>query len=236
MRVMRRRVLVVDDDPFAAELAADHLEVGGFEVEIAGDGRTALARLSTDPPDVCVLDIDLPGLDGLSVLSTLRRDRQDVGVVMLTAKGEEHDRIRGLRLGADDYLGKPFSPGELVARVESLLRRLRPRSVPTVHGDGLQVDLDRRLVTVDGGEVELTRTEFDLLAYLVTSPRRVVSRGELMSNVWGYPAGWDGPAATLTEHVRRLRVKVPVARITTVRGVGYRYDPPSIAPTPRPTP
>jgi DNA-binding response OmpR family regulator len=216
-------VLVVDDDPFACDLLVDQLEVAGYDAVAVKDGRKALESLRRDPPDVCVLDIDLPGLDGLSILQHLRTSGMDLGVIMLTGRAGELDRVRGLRSGADDYLGKPFLPAELVARVEALVRRLRGSSDGTVRLGDLELDHGGRSVRWRGADVELTRTEFDLLAELARTPGRVVSRADLLVQVWDLPPEWKADA-TLTEHVHRVRSKLPGIAISTVRGVGYRLD------------
>ncbi|MDK1476807.1 response regulator transcription factor [Streptomyces sp. 549] len=222
-----RRVLVVDDDPTVREVVAGYLERAGFTVDHADDGPAALTRAQASPPDLVVLDLMLPGLDGLQVCRRLRA-AGPVPVVMLTARGAEEDRITGLEVGADDYVTKPFSPRELVLRVESVLRRTGapPAAGPRLRGGGLVVDPAARTATGPGGRLALTVREFDLLAHFLRHPGRAFTREELMSAVWG----WDfGDLSTVTVHVRRLRHKVerdparPVL-ITTVWGVGYRFD------------
>ncbi|GAA2746531.1 response regulator transcription factor [Kitasatospora cinereorecta] len=228
------RILVIDDDPTVSEVVAGYLTRAGHRVDRAADGRHGLAAARAHRPDLLVLDLMLPGLDGLQILRALRADRAaaDLPVVMLTAKGDEADRILGLELGADDYVTKPFSPRELVLRIESVLRRSRAAKPaagpdgPVVSGD-LALDPQARRAHRQGRELLLTLREFDLLAFLLRNPGTVFSRQELMERVWG----WDfGDLSTVTVHIRRLREKIeddPAAPqlINTVWGVGYRYDP-----------
>lgn len=224
------RVLVVEDDPSVAEVVGRYLERDGFVVSGASDGREALGRAVAAAPGLVVLDLSLPGLDGLEVLRRLRA-LAPVPVVILTARGEESDRVQGLELGADDYVVKPFSPRELVARVRAVLRRTSGSGasggLPDVLRAGeLEVDPRAREVRVNGRPVALTAREFDLLVFLMTRRGRVCSREELLEQLWGVR---HGDNATLTVHVRRLREKIeddPSApqRITTVWGVGYRFD------------
>ncbi|MBB5956383.1 DNA-binding response OmpR family regulator [Saccharothrix tamanrassetensis] len=222
------RVLVVDDDVTVRDVVRRYLELAGHQVELAGDGEQALRRIAEQEPDLVVLDLMLPGVDGLEVCRRLRA-RSAVPVVMLTALGEEEDRIAGLRLGADDYVTKPFSPRELALRVTSVLRRSRVPAERTgaelVDGD-LRVDVGARAVWLGGRELPLTAREFDLLVFFLSHRGKAFSRTELLSRVWG----WEfGDQSTVTVHVRRLREKVEVdsarpVRIATVWGVGYRYD------------
>ncbi len=222
------RILVVEDDPTVADVVTRYLAREGFEVTAVGDGALALERTETAPPDLVVLDLMLPGVDGLEVCRQLR-ERGSTPIVMLTARGEEEDRVVGLELGADDYVAKPFSPRELTARVKAVLRRSGPTAPATseiVLGD-LRVDPSSREVRVRGALVELTAREFDLLAFLAAHPRTVFRREELLDHVWGWSYG---DASTVTVHVRRLREKIEVdpsspRRIVTVWGVGYRLDP-----------
>jgi DNA-binding response OmpR family regulator len=226
-------VLVVDDEPMVREVVARYLQVDGFDVHEAADGDAALAWLDGHRPALVVLDVMLPGTDGLSVLRRLRATG-DTPVILLTARAEEVDRIVGLELGADDYVVKPFSPRELAARVRTVLRRTRPPApVPgaaTVHRHGaLEVDVRTRDVTVAGRPVQLTPREFDLLAFLLSSPRQVFSRRQLLAQVWDSAPEYQD-AATVTVHVGRLRQKLerdPVNPrwITTSWGVGYRFEP-----------
>jgi DNA-binding response OmpR family regulator len=226
------RVLVVDDDPTVAEVVSGYLDRAGYAVDRAADGPEALARAAAAWPDLVVLDLMLPGMDGLEVCARLR-ERGPVPVIMLTARGDEDDRIQGLELGADDYVTKPFSPRELVLRVESVLRRGNRTPEPgparaggTLRAAGLTLDPAARRAANGGTELALTLREFDLLAYFMRHPGLVTSREDLMREVWG----WDfGDLSTVTVHVRRLRGKVEgdPARprlITTVWGVGYRFD------------
>lgn len=220
----RLRCVVVEDDPFAADLITEHLDMAGFDVRVLSDGRDALSAMLEAPPDICVLDIDVPALDGLSILQNLRSNRVETGVIMVTGRADELDRVRGLRMGADDYLGKPFLPAELVARVEALARRLRGPLDETVEVGSLRLDVGARSATWREERVELTKTEFDLLTELARSPGKVLTRGHLLNQVWNLPAEWKADA-TLTEHIYRLRNKLKGIAIVAVRGVGYRLDP-----------
>jgi DNA-binding response OmpR family regulator len=226
------RVLVVDDDPTVSEVVARYLERDGYVVETVADGRTALDRALAEPPDLVVLDLMLPGIDGLEVCRRLRA-LAPVPIVILTARGQENDRIVGLDLGADDYVAKPFSTKELVARVRAVLRRARGPlapsgpDAPSVYTDGdLEVEVAARQARLAGAVVSLTAREFELLAFLVRHPGRAFRRDELLEGVWGYRYG---DTSTVTVHVRRLREKIepdpstPV-RIATVWGVGYRWE------------
>ena len=223
-------VLLVDDDATVSDVVRRYLEREGLLVEVLADGRAALDSALADPPDIVVLDLMLPGLSGLEVCRRLRATSA-VPIVMLTALGEESDRVLGLELGADDYVTKPFSPRELTLRVLSVLRRGREpaprpaRPVLLVDG-GLTVDVAARVATADGRELALTVREFDLLAFLLAHPRQAFTRGELLEQVWGWTFG---DQSTVTVHVRRLREKLTSggtdARVATVWGVGYRYDP-----------
>jgi DNA-binding response OmpR family regulator len=225
------RVLVVDDDPTVAEVVAAYLERAGFVVNHAPDGPSALALAARMSPDLVVLDLMLPGIDGLEVCRRLRARTGDLPVVMLTALGEECDRVLGLEVGADDYLTKPFSPRELVLRVQSVLRRSNGRQPPPVAGrlrDGdLDVDLTAHTATRNGRPLGLTGREFDLLAFFLAHPGAAFSRTELMRQVWGWSFG---DQSTVTVHVRRLREKVETdpanpQRLLTVWGFGYRWQP-----------
>ena len=225
----RGHVLVVDDEPMVREVVTAYLERDGLRVTSAADGVTALRMLDTARPDLVVLDLMLPHVDGLSVLAHLRRTA-DLPVIVLTARGEEPDRVLGLELGADDYVVKPFSPRELVARVRSVLRRTQPApsAARIVHGD-LVIDGASREVSVAAQPVVLTAREFDLLAFLAASPRQVFSRGELLEQVWDSSAEYQDPS-TVTVHIRRLRHKLEPEpdeprHLVNVWGVGYRFDP-----------
>jgi two-component system phosphate regulon response regulator PhoB len=223
-----QRVLVVDDEPDIAGLVAYHLAKAGYRVTTAGDGSEALARARAERPDLVVLDLLLPGRSGLEVLADLRRgeETRHMGVILLTARKEEQDRIAGLELGADDYLAKPFSPQELVLRVGAVLRRLA--AVPVAAGgiltsSGVRLDPAAHRVTVDDVEVELTATEFKLLRLLMERSGRVQARTDLLETVW--QAQPDIQTRTVDMHVQRLRTKLGSAGecIETVRGVGYRF-------------
>jgi DNA-binding response OmpR family regulator len=225
-----RSVLVVDDDPTVSDVVSRYLERAGYRVTRARDGSAALTEFHRSLPDLVVLDLMLPGIDGLEVCRRLRQQAAQVPVIMLTALGEEADRVLGLQLGADDYVTKPFSPRELVLRVQSVLRRVAataPAAAATVLADGdLVLDPARRVVHRGGQELVLTVREFDLLAYLMRHPGRAFRRAELLEGVWGWTFG---DQSTVTVHVRRLREKVeedPAVprRIVTVWGVGYRYE------------
>ncbi len=224
------RVLVIDDDPTVSEVVSRYLTHAGYEVDVQSDGAVALQAALDAPPDLVVLDLMLPGLEGLEVFRRLR-EVAPVPVVMLTALGEEADRLVGLELGADDYVTKPFSPRELVLRVQSVLRRAAGPLIPTVatvltDGD-LQVDVAAHQVRRDGVPLGLTVREYDLLVFLLQNPRKAFSREELLKQVWG----WEyADHSTVTVHVRRLREKVEPdprnpTRVVTVFGVGYRYEP-----------
>lgn len=223
---------MVDDDPTVSDVVRRYLEQAGCRVRLVGDGSAALAAVAAEQPDLVLLDLMMPGIDGLEVCRRLRRDRPDLPIVMLTALGEETDRVLGLEVGADDYVTKPFSPRELVLRVRSVLRRaagpVADPAEPSVLTDGgLVADTARRVARLDGRAVALTVREFDLLAFLLRHPGRVWSRAELLDRVWGWQIG---DQSTVTVHVRRLREKIESdpaepRRILTVWGVGYRYEP-----------
>jgi two-component system response regulator ResD len=224
-------VLVVEDEPTIADVVSRYLARAGYATRAVGDGLEAVAAVAARRPDLIVLDIMLPGIDGLEVMRRVRADGgRPVGVILLTAKGEEHDRIAGLRLGADDYVAKPFSPAELVARVDAVLRRTQPSDgdePPLVSGD-LRIDPAARRVHRRGREVQLTQREFDLLLHFARHPGRVFTREQLMDAVWQFAYYTD--TATVTVHVRRLRAKLeddPAAPrwLQTVWGVGYRFQP-----------
>jgi len=224
---MGQRVLVVDDDPTVSDVVRRYLERAGIDVTLAADGPAALAAFAAERPDLVVLDLMLPGIDGLEVCRRMRAEDPDVPVVMLTALGEESDRVTGLELGADDYVTKPFSPRELVLRVQSVLRRVaRPPAPPETLTDGdLVVDVARRVAHRGGEPLALTVREFDLLVFLMRNPGRAFTRAQLLEAVWGWTFG---DQSTVTVHVRRLREKVEhdpadPKRILTVWGVGYRY-------------
>jgi two-component system response regulator ResD len=226
----RRMVLVVDDEPTIAEIVARYLERAGYATETAPDGLEALRLNVERRPDLIVLDLMLPGLGGLEVLRRLRESDAHTPVILLTAKGEQHDKLVGLKSGADDYVVKPFSPGELVARVDAVLRRVLPSGADAepLRFDGLEIDARARRVTVAGEETPLSVREFDLLEFLASHPGQVFSREQLMDRVWE-PA-FQGDPGTVTVHVRRLRTKIEPNPerprfIQTVWGVGYRFQP-----------
>ncbi|MER7463011.1 response regulator transcription factor [Streptomyces sp. NPDC097981] len=236
-------ILVVDDDPTVSEVVAGYLDRAGFAVRRAADGPAALRAAEEQRPDLMVLDLMLPGMDGLEVCRRLRAMEGGPGrggaqagtppvpVIMLTARGDEDDRILGLEVGADDYVTKPFSPRELVLRVQSVLRRAvpaAPAAGPRLAAAGLSLDPAARRVSKDGSELALTLREFDLLAYFLRHPGEVCDRERLMREVWG----WDfGDLSTVTVHIRRLRGKIEddpgsPRLIQTVWGAGYRFDAP----------
>jgi DNA-binding response OmpR family regulator len=224
------RVLVVDDDPTVSDVVRRYLEQDGCQVRLVGDGLAALAAVSIEVPDIVVLDLMMPGMDGLEVCRRLRHETPDLPVVMLTALGEESDRVMGLEVGADDYVTKPFSPRELVLRIRSVLRRTvgpvaSPAAAVLVDGD-LTADTGRRIARLGGRPLPLTVREFELLVFLMRHPARAWSRAELLDQVWGWQFG---DHSTVTVHVRRLREKIesdPASprRILTAWGVGYRYE------------
>jgi DNA-binding response OmpR family regulator len=228
---VRGSVLVVDDEPTIAEVVARYLERAGYRTQVAADGVQALAAVADNRPDLVVLDLMLPGIDGLEVMRRLREQGpEQIATILLTAKGEESDRVVGLRLGADDYVVKPFSPAELVARVDAVLRRIDTsptRSEPLQCSD-LTIDPAARRVHVRGQEAQLTQREFDVLLFLARHPGQVFSRNQLMDAVWQYSFYSD--TSTVTVHIRRLRAKIEVdpaqpRHIETVWGVGYRFAP-----------
>ncbi len=234
----RSRVLVVDDDDGVRTAVTWALEADGFEVLAVDDGLSAMKEIESSAPSLMILDLSLPGLGGLDILKRLRTNEARNGqrrlpIIVLSGRDGETDRIVGLDLGADDYLVKPFSPGELAARARSVLRRCAEPSPggkqpfsPT--GSGIEVDRDSRNVWIDGLPVELAAKEFDLLAHLTDHPRRVFRRSELLAAVWSSDSGWQNES-TVTEHVYRLRLKVEAdpqhpTLLRTVRAVGYRWD------------
>jgi DNA-binding response OmpR family regulator len=220
-------VLVVDDEPIVRDVVVRYLQREGYRTLEAADGERARELLERDPPSLVVLDVMLPGTDGLALCRWIR-SRSDLPVIMLTARGEEADRIVGLELGADDYVTKPFSPRELAARVRTVLRRAKTPELARAaltYGD-LEIDAACREVTKAGEPLRLTAKEFDLLWFLASHPRKVFSRGQLMDRVWGYEAALD--TGTVTVHMRRLREKIEddpsrPRFLETVWGVGYRF-------------
>lgn len=227
----KARILVVEDEPSIREVVSLYLRRAGYDVSVVGDGRAALDSLSGQIPDLVVLDLMLPEVDGLEITRWLR-ERGDTPIIMLTARRDEPDRIAGLEMGADDYVVKPFSPQELVSRVRAVLRR----TLASTSGSGerpleyadLKIDPQTRLVEVDGEERVLTAKEFDLLWTMARHPRQVFSRDQLLDLVWGLTEYID--PSTVTVHVRRLREKIEAdpgepRHIVTVWGVGYRFEP-----------
>jgi DNA-binding response OmpR family regulator len=221
-----RRVLVVEDDPDIVELLSHYLQQGGWTVSVAADGRAALARLREDTFALLVLDLQIPGIDGLGVCAAVRADPklQDLAVVMLTARGDETDRVLGLEMGADDYVVKPFSPKELMARIHALFRRVerRPAAGAVLEQGLLRIDRERHTVQWSGQAVALTAKEFALLVALLEASGRVLSRQQLLEDVWGY--SYTEGTRTVDVHVRRLREKLPglAAAIVTVKSLGYK--------------
>ncbi len=227
----RGTVLIVEDDPVLADVLRRYVESAGYAVEVAGDGPAAVDAHDRLGPDLVVLDLMLPGFDGLEVCRRIRA-QAPTPVIMLTARGEESDRIAGLEMGADDYIAKPFSPREVLLRIEAVLRRAAaPGTAAAGHGvlrdGGLVLDPAAHAVALDGAPLALTAREYDLLAHLMAHPRTAFTREELLRDVWG----WEiGDKSTVTVHVRRLREKLgddaeAPTRVVTVWGVGYRYEP-----------
>jgi two-component system alkaline phosphatase synthesis response regulator PhoP len=224
---MPPKILVIDDEPSITNLVSSYLNAEGYEVLIAADGPSGLKSARVFKPDLIVLDVMLPGMDGIELLSRLRRE-SDVYVILLTARTEETDKIVGLTVGADDYVTKPFSPRELTARVKAALRRMQTVSSSGVGGGVLsfrrvRIDLDARRVTVDEQPVELTAIEFDLLRALAQNPGRVLTREQLLENIWGRE--YYGELRVVDVHLGHVRQKLGVPElVATVRGVGYRFE------------
>ena len=227
----RGAVLVVDDEPTIAEVVSRYLERAGYRTRTAATGPQALEQVARQRPDLVVLDLMLPGIDGLEVMRRMRQaDGPPIATILLTAKGEESDRVIGLRLGADDYVVKPFSPAELVARVDAVLRRVDAAvtSQAPIELMDMTIDPDGRRVFVFGEEVALTQREFDVLMFLARHPGQAFSRNQLMDAIWQYSFYTD--TSTVTVHIRRLRAKIETdpaqpRHIQTVWGVGYRFAP-----------
>ena len=227
---MSGRVLIVDDEPIVRDVLSRYLARGGYEVDTAEDGKAALDAFGANPPDLVLLDIMLPRLDGLSVFARIR-EHADTPVIMLTAKVEETDRVVGLEIGADDYVIKPFSPREVVARVRSVLRRAgtgNGQTTAPMRVAGLEIDAVAREAHRDGRRLDLTPREFDLLEFLASNPGRAFSRLELLDELWDF--AFDGDPSTVTVHIRRLREKIEAdpstpRHLVTVWGTGYRFDP-----------
>lgn len=227
-------ILVVDDEASVVEVVSLYLKREGFNVQTARDGREALDAIQESPPSLVVLDLMLPKVAGMEIMRRLRDDPvNNTPVIMLTARSQETDRIYGLEMGADDYMVKPFSPAELVARIKAVLRRSRGGAALQEEGrplsyEGLKIDPLSRSVLVNGKEVELTATEFNLLWFMASHPRQVFSRDRLLENVWGFSEYVD--PSTVTVHIRRLREKIEEdpgepQRLLTVWGVGYKFEP-----------
>ena len=229
---MRRRLLLVEDDPTLRQALAFNLTREGYDVATSADGETALEAARNDRLDLIILDVMLPGMSGVEVLRALRRDSVTTPVIILSAKGDEIDRVVGLKVGADDYVSKPFSRPELLARIEAVLRRHRregelPEQRDELAFDDVKIDVARRQVQVDGNEIHLTTKEFDLLAHMAASPGRIFTRDQLLARIWGYDYLGDG--RTVDVHVSWLRGKLRGSDghnyFRTVRGVGYAFSP-----------
>jgi DNA-binding response OmpR family regulator len=232
---MRRKVLIVEDEPDIARLVQTHLNDAGYEVDIAGNGAAAMKLYAAGDYQLVVLDLMLPDTDGLSLCRQMRAQAGYVAILMLTAKSTELDRVVGLEVGADDYLTKPFSVPELLARIKALFRRIdamqsRPEETTeqeVIEREGLVIDVARRKVTIDGSGVDLTAREFDLLLFFARHPGRVFSRVQLLDQVWGY--NHDGYEHTVNSHINRLRAKIESnpadpRYVLTVWGVGYKFS------------
>ncbi|HEY3073243.1 MAG TPA: response regulator transcription factor [Candidatus Limnocylindrales bacterium] len=222
-----KTILVVDDEPKIVELARDYLEHAGFSVMTSGDGPSAVATVGGRHPDLVVLDLGLPGMDGLDVMRAIRRD-SEIPVVMLTARDDEVDKLLGLELGADDYITKPFSPRELVARVRAVMRRTerRPEATDLIRVSGVSIDVPRMRVDVDGRSIELTATEFEILTTLARQPGRIFTRSQLLDAVHG--VAFESYERAIDTHVKNIRRKLePDPRrpryLLTAYGVGYRF-------------
>ena len=226
------KILVVDDEPSIREVVSLYLEQMGFAPTVVGDGRAALDLIRTDPPDLLILDVMLPGVDGYEITRQVRAN-SEIPIILLTARNDEIDRILGLELGADDYVVKPFSPRELVSRGKAVLRRTQQAPAPPggdqpVNVGSMRIDPRTRQVTIEGKEIALTVKEFDLLWMFVSNPQQVFNRSQLLDRVWGVAEFID--PSTVTVHVRRLREKIEKdpsnpRHIITVWGVGYRFEP-----------
>lgn len=222
-------VMVVEDEPHVRETLVSYLERDGYTVRAAGDGKQALAMLATQRADLVLLDLMLPQMDGLTVLRKLRETGDAVPVIVLSAKGAESERVTGLELGADDYISKPASPREVLARVRAVLRRSGPVGPDQLSFGEFEIDVNGRRLTRGGELVELPPREFDLLVRMASAPGAVFSRSDLLRDVWGSNPEWQDPG-TVTVHVRRLRRKIEAdaanpQHLMTVYGVGYRFDP-----------
>jgi len=225
---MNELILVVDDEPKIVKLAQDYLQQAGFRTAQAGDGPTALAVARHERPDLIVLDLNLPGMDGIDVCRVLRRE-SDVPIIMLTARDAEADRLIGLEIGADDYITKPFSPRELVARVRAVLRRIQGdvRQAGIIYANGLQIDLNGHNVTRRGENIHLTPSEFTLLAVLAQHPGQVFSREQLLERLYG--VSYDGLERSIDAHIKNLRQKLEndpanPRHVITIYGIGYKFN------------
>lgn len=223
------RILVVEDEPTVAEVVDRYLRRDGYDVNVAHDGLVAMEAYERFQPDLIVLDLMLPGLDGIEVCRRIR-SRASTPIIMLTARGDEVDKLVGLQIGADDYVTKPFSPRELVARVKAVLRRATaaPQDGDSLRFDGLRISGSTRVVEDDRGAITLTAREFDLLFFLARHPGQVFSREQLLDNVWDFE--FPGDDGTVTVHIRRLRSKIEAdpsrpRHLKTVWGVGYKFEP-----------
>jgi len=231
---MKRRILIVEDDPDIAKLIAMHITEAGYMPFHATDGERGLRAFEQDQPDLLILDIMLPGINGLDICKQVRKHNERIPVLMLTAKSTELDRVLGLELGADDYLGKPFSVVELMARIKALFRRVDAQaathiskiSTAVLTFNALSIDVARHCVETSGAVIDLTAREFDLLLYLASSPGHVFTRAQLLDAVWGY--NHDGYEHTVNTHINRLRIKIEAdpahpEYVQTVWGVGYKF-------------
>ena len=221
-----KKILIIDDEPKIVEICRDYLAAGGFEVSAAGDGIRGLAAARAEKPDLIVLDLMMPGMDGMEVCRTLRRESH-VPIIMLTARVEESDKLKGLELGADDYLTKPFSPRELVARVKTVLRRAsEPLPLDILQANGLSLDRSRSIAELDGCEIPLTPTEFEILYALASQPGRIFSRGQLLMAARG--VSFESYERAIDSHIRNLRKKLEAndgrELIVTVHGIGYKFE------------
>lgn len=222
----KQKILVVDDEPNIVELVQFHLQKEGYKVITGNDGLEAISAIRNQQPDLVVLDVMLPKLDGFEVCKQLRLEQNNIPVIMLTAKDDEISRVLGLEIGADDYITKPFSPRELIARIKTIFRRLKPKenSSSLIVYRKLQIDLNKYQAIIDGKQLTLTAKEFDLLALLARNPGQVFTRDFLLDKLWGYT--YYGDTRTVDVHIRRLRQKMTELHlddyIETVRGVGYK--------------
>jgi DNA-binding response OmpR family regulator len=228
--MMASKILIIDDEPKIVEICSDYLKASGFEVDSAGDGLGGLNKVRSCQPDLIVLDLMLPGMDGMEVCRIIRRESH-VPIIMLTARVEELDKLKGLALGADDYMTKPFSPRELVARVHTVLRRvIEPEPLEILRIGELVLDRSRYVVEKNGQDIPLTPTEFEILYSLAKQPGRIFSRGQLLTAIHGVT--FESYERAIDSHIRNLRKKLPPAEdgselIATVHGIGYKMEPPT---------